>query len=247
MMDAHVIANPGQGLPEARRQAPAGGPQRLPRVTAASSIHAVLRGDILSMALKPGEALPEKVLTERFHVSRTPVREALMRLGEEGLVDIFPQSGTYVGRIPLKALPEAVVIRQALEGAAVALAAARGNPADMAALEGIIARQKVMAALDDRDSFHAADEDFHERIALAAGHPGLWRMALQAKHQIDRCRRLTLPAKGRMDHVIMEHQTIVDALKRREKAEASAAMQNHLAAILPDAEKIRAEFPDFFC
>jgi len=89
----------------------------LPRVTAASSILNVLRQDILSMALKPGEPLAEKVLTARFGVSRTPVREALMRLAEEGLVDVFPQSGTYVGRIPFNGLPEAVVIRQALEGA----------------------------------------------------------------------------------------------------------------------------------
>ncbi len=246
-MDARVIANPEQGLPETRQDSTTRGPQRIPRVTAASSIHAVLRGDILSMVLKPGEALPEKVLTERFRVSRTPVREALMRLGEEGLVDIFPQSGTYVGRIPLRALPEAVVIRQALEGAAVALAAERGDPADIAALEATIARQEAMAALDDRDGFHAADEAFHECMAQAAGHPGLWRLAQQAKHQIDRCRRLTLPAKGRMEHVIAQHRTIVSALERGDRAGASAAMQAHLAAVLPDAEAIRAEFPNYFC
>jgi DNA-binding GntR family transcriptional regulator len=218
----------------------------LPRVTASNQILDVLRQDILSMKLKPGEALSEKVLTARFGVSRTPVREALMRLSEEGLVDVFPQSGTYVGRIPLQGLPEAVVIRQALEGAAVTLAVERASDADLAGLEALVARQEAMASLDDREAFHAADESFHERIAQAAQHPGLWRLAQQAKNQIDRCRMLTLPAPGRMRHVIAEHRVILDGLKRRDAASALAAMQRHLSAVLPDAEVIRVEFPDYF-
>jgi DNA-binding GntR family transcriptional regulator len=219
----------------------------LARVTAASSILSALRHDILSMALRPAEPLVDKVLTARFGVSRTPVREALMRLAEEGLVDIFPQSGTYVARIPFHGLPEAVVIRQALEGAAVGLAIERAEATDIAALEAVIARQEAMASLDDRDGFHAGDEAFHERIAQAAGHPGLWRLAQQAKIQIDRCRRLTLPVPGRMRHVIADHRTILDALRRRDTAAAQAAMTRHLNAVLPDAETVRAQYPHYFC
>src|ERR1700743_3574866 len=77
-----------------------------PRITSASAIFETLRGEIVTMALPPGAPLVEKVLTLRFGLSRTPVREALIRLAEIGLVDIFPQSGTFVARIPLAALPE---------------------------------------------------------------------------------------------------------------------------------------------
>lgn len=217
------------------------------RVTAATSILGILRQDILSMRLRPGEALPEKVLTLRFGVSRTPVREALIRLSEEGLVDVLPQSGTYVALIPIGSLPEAVVIRQALEGAAVGLAAERAGPSHLAALASLIARHEDMAGRDDRDGFHAADESFHETMAEAAGHPGLWRLAQQAKIQIDRCRRLTLPVPGRMRHVIAEHRTILDAVQRRDKSAAEAAMRLHLSAILPDAHALCTQFPDYFC
>ena len=75
------------------------------------------------MEAVPGSALVEKELTARFGTSRTPVREALIRLKEEGLVEIFPQAGTFVARIPTEAIPEAVFIRQALECATVDLVA----------------------------------------------------------------------------------------------------------------------------
>jgi DNA-binding GntR family transcriptional regulator len=88
-------------------------------LTAASAICNELRDAIVALELEPGTPLSEKELTLRFGVSRTPVREALIRLAEEGLVDIRPQSGTFVSRIPLAAIPEAVIVRQALEGALV--------------------------------------------------------------------------------------------------------------------------------
>lgn len=225
-----------------------GAPARvaLTRVTAATSILGILKQDILSLRLRPGDALSEKVLTARFGVSRTPVREALMRLSEEGLVDVFPQSGTYVALIPISSLPEAVVIRQALEGAAVALAAERATPSNISQLLANIAQQEAMAELDERDGFHASDEAFHETMAQAAGHPGLWRLAQQAKNQIDRCRRMTLPVPGRMRHVIAEHRMILEAVRRKDRQAAEAAMRVHLSAVLPDAEAVRTQFPSYF-
>lgn len=222
-------------------------PARPQRPTAASQILGALRAAILDMSLPPGAPLAEKELTERFGVSRTPVREALIRLAEEKLVDIFPQSGTFVGRIPLSALPEAVIVRKALEAASLDLALARADAAAFADLERIIARQQAMAGLDDREGFHAADEAFHEMIAAIGGHPGIWRVAQQAKAQIDRCRRLTLPTPGRMQHVIAEHRDILAAMRAGDGPAARAALDRHLSAVLPDAEAIRSRHPDYFC
>jgi GntR family transcriptional regulator, rspAB operon transcriptional repressor len=216
------------------------------RPTASSHILAYLRQSILDLSLPPGTPLSEKELTERFGVSRTPVREALIRLAEERLVDIFPQSGTFVGRIPVAGLPEAVVIRKALELAALDLAMQTADATAFNDLDRIIARQKAMAGLDDREGFHAADEAFHEGIAVLAGHPGIWRVAQQAKTQIDRCRRLTLPTPGRMNQVVAEHQAIVGAMRRGEQAMARQALDHHLSAVLPDVIAIRRQFPDYF-
>ncbi|MGL4495573.1 MAG: GntR family transcriptional regulator [Beijerinckiaceae bacterium] len=238
--------NPGSGQDRRPRAALQRGGLAGNRITTATAIADHLRTDILGMRLTPGSPLVEKNLTAQFGVSRTPVREALIRLAEEGLVEIFPQSGTFVGRIPMDALPEAVVVRQALELAAVRFALQNADAQALDRLERIIERQSMMAKADDREGFHAADEAFHEAIAESARHPGLWRVAAKAKAQIDRCRRLTLPVPGRMAQVIKEHRAILAALRTRNEAAALATMTHHLSVVLPDTQEMRAEFPDYF-
>ncbi|MCX7340517.1 MAG: GntR family transcriptional regulator [Hyphomicrobiales bacterium] len=248
----------------ARRQPPTedapAGPERRPllravpahpglaqqRATAATAIMAALRRSILDLSLPPGAPLIEKLLTQQFGVSRTPVREALIRLSEEGLVEIFPQSGTIVGRIPVDALPEAVVVRQALEAAAVALAVAKASDQDLDRLDAVIARQQAMASIDDRKGFHAADEAFHETLAEVGGHRGLWRVVQAAKAQIDRCRLLTLPIPGRMLMAISEHREVMQALRARNETVALAAMKRHLSALVPDVVTLRQDYPGYF-
>ncbi len=200
----------------------------------------------MSLRLKPGTPLSEKALTERFRVSRTPLREALIRLAEEGLVDIRPQAGTFVARIPLGAIPEAVVVRQALEGALVDLAARCVTGPGAARLERVIDRQVAYASISDQEAFHAADEAFHEVIAELSGHAGIWRLVRQAKVQIDRCRLMTLPVAGRMAHVVGEHRAIAAAIARGDAAAAQAAMRVHLDAVLPDARLLAERHPDYF-
>lgn len=216
------------------------------RVTTASAVHEHLLGEILSLKLPPGTLLPEKLIAERFGISRTPVREAIIRLAEAGLVDIFPQSGTFVSRIPVGAIPEAVMIRKALEGATVEAAAETAAPDGVARLDAIIARQKALAGLGDTNGFHEADEAFHEAIAEVGGHPGVWRLLRQVKTQIDRARRLTLPALGRMDRVIGEHAIIRDAVAAGNPAAARAAMLDHLSAVIPDIKLLLEQYPDYF-
>src|SRR5271169_6728318 len=83
--------------------------------TAANLIYNALRDDIIAMRMTPGEPINEKSVALKHGVSRTPVREALLRLSGEHLVEIFPQSGTFVTRIPIAALPETILVRKALE------------------------------------------------------------------------------------------------------------------------------------
>lgn len=217
-----------------------------PRGTAASFVQDDLRRAILAMQIVPGAALIEKDLTARFGISRTPVREALIRLKEEGLVEIFPQAGTFVARIPVEAIPEAVFIRQALECAAVDLVAKVATPAIVARLDAVIARQHEAFDEGDQERFHLFDENFHETVAQCAGHPGVWKLAHAAKSQIDRCRRMTLPVPGRMEMVIREHLTIVDAVRKGDAAAAQTAMRAHLGTLLPDLVHLRAQHPDYF-
>jgi GntR family transcriptional regulator, rspAB operon transcriptional repressor len=198
------------------------------------------------MRLPPRTALQESQLTEKFGVSRTPVREALIRLVKEGLVEVFPQSGTFVAPVPLDKIPEALVIRQALERATVERAAEAIDAAGRDELERILEHQKICAAKDDYQAFHDADEAFHEAIARIAGLPGVWTLLRQAKVHMDRYRRLTLPVPGRMERVIKEHRKIFAALKAQQPENARLAMSQHLDAILPQPDLMRARHPGYF-
>jgi DNA-binding GntR family transcriptional regulator len=217
------------------------------RVTTAKAIFDRLYADILSLRLPPGTALQEKRIAEEFGVSRTPVREALLRLSEGGLVDIYPQSGTVVSRVSVGAIPEAVVVRKSLECTTVERATTIASAADIGKLQAIIARQKAYAVLGDTSSFHEQDEAFHEAIAQIAGYPGIWTILKTVKVQIDRARRLTLPVLGRMDHVIGEHESILEAIAAHDVQQARERMLLHLSAVIPDVAELRSRYPDYFC
>ncbi|WP_158814157.1 GntR family transcriptional regulator [Methylocapsa sp. S129] len=215
-------------------------------VTTAARVYAVLRQDIVTMRVKPGAMVVEKDLCQMFGVSRTPLREALLRLSEEQLVVVYPQTGTFVSRIAEAAVRDAMAIRQALEQAAARYAASRAEDGDIERLRRILVRQKAHAAVGALDEFHEADEALHQAIAEIARHPNIWRVVKREKAQIDRFRLLTLPLPARAGIVIAEHEAIVEAIAAHDPGAAEAAMQAHLESVLPVFEEIRRAHPDLF-
>jgi DNA-binding GntR family transcriptional regulator len=214
--------------------------------TAAARIYADLRSELVSLQRRPGEAISEAEIALAFGVSRTPVREAILKLSDDGLVDIFPQSGIFVSRIPLGALPEAIIIRKALEETTARLAAERATSSQILNLHSILERQREADAASDREAFHQADEAFHATIAEIAGYPGIWTWIQQVKVHVDRYRRLTLPQTGRMREVIAEHAPILTAIEARDPAGAGMAMGRHLERLLADISATQNINPEFF-
>jgi DNA-binding GntR family transcriptional regulator len=219
---------------------------RVRAIPASARIQAALRERIISMHLLPGAPLSEKEITEAYGVSRTPVREALLRLSEERLVDIYPQYGTFVSRIRVETLKDAMAIRGALERVTAREAAKQASIQDVADLKKILDRQRASDKANDVAEFHAGDENFHEAIATIARHPNLWRVVRQEKAQVDRCRMLTLPMPGRRKHVIGQHVTIVEAIAAGDPDGAERAMKAHLADVLPGIDQVRDAHPDYF-
>jgi len=220
------------------------GPTRT--ATATAAIYRELRADIVEMRRTPGEPIVEKLVAGSFGVSRTPVREALLRLADDGLVEIFPQSGTFVARIPVDTLPEAIVIRTALEGAAVRHACRRATRSQIATLRANLVLQQETEAAGNLNAFHDADEAFHRLIAEVAGYPGLWSFSQQVRIQVDRYRRLTLPEPGRIVHVIAEHMAIVDAIADGDPERAERHMTTHLEGLLTAIQQAQDTNPVFF-
>ena len=128
---------------------------------------------MVSLRRLPGEAVSEAEIALSYGVSRTPVREAILKLSDEGLLEIFPQSGIIVSRIPVAALPEAIIIRKALEETTARLAAERATSSQILAMHSLLERQREANAVNDGDAFHQADETFHATIADVAGFPGI--------------------------------------------------------------------------
>src|ERR1700723_2271779 len=138
--------------------------------TAASRIYSDLRTEFVSLRRRPGEPISEAEIALSYGVSRTPVREAILKLSDEGLMEIYPQSGIFVSRIPMAALPEAIIIRKALEETTARLAAERAASSQILALRTILQRQREAETASDSEGFHQADEAFHATIAEIAGH-----------------------------------------------------------------------------
>jgi len=214
--------------------------------TAASRIYSDLRAELVSLQRHPGEAVSEAEIALSYGVSRTPVREAILKLSDEGLLEIFPQSGIFVSRIPLAALPEAIVIRRALETTTAQMAAECATASQILNLHSILERQREANAARDSDTFHRADEAFHATLAEVAGYPGIWTLIQQVKVHVDRYRRLTLPQEGRIRSVIVEHEAILDAIEAHDPNGARSAMEFHLERLLDNISATQIINPEFF-
>jgi GntR family transcriptional regulator, rspAB operon transcriptional repressor len=214
--------------------------------TAASRIHSELRAELVALKRRPGEVVSEAEIALTYGVSRTPVREAILRLSDEGLVEIFPQSGIFVSRIPLSALPEAIIVRKALEATTARFAAGLATSSQILSLQAILQRQREADTADDRDAFHQADEHFHATIADVAGYPGIWTLIQQVKVHVDRFRQLTLPQKGRMTQVIAEHEVVLAAIEAHDPAAAGTAMEKHIERLLGDISATQTVNPEYF-
>ena len=168
----------------------------------AEQIYGILRHAIVRLAMEPGAAISEKELCLEHGVSRTPVREALKRLADEDLVEVFPHSGTYVSKISYEVAEEGFVIRRALEIESVRRAAQHATPADIARLDGLIAE--------------------------ISRFPRMWKFITLVKAHLDRMRQLSAPVPGHLAEVTEQHDAVVRALERQSADQAELAMRIHL-------------------
>ena len=214
---------------------------------AAAQVFEWLRGSILSLQLAPGTALSRAELADRFELSQTPVRDALLQLAQEGLVDIFPQHATLVSRIDIPSATQAHFLRCAIELEVVrtlALAPADDTAVLRAKLTAQIDLQAALA-IADTEEFIASDQAFHRLMYEAAGAPDLFELVRRRSGHLDRLRRLDLPSPGKAERVVRDHRAIVAALAARDPEAAQAAMRTHLSGTLGRIEDIRARHPDY--
>jgi GntR family transcriptional regulator, rspAB operon transcriptional repressor len=225
---------------------PGGRPVSFRRNTLSMQVHAVLRSEIIAGRLAPRAMLSEQEIASNFGISRTPVREAMIKLAEEGLVEIFPQYGSFVAPIKLRDVFDSQFAREALECAAVEKAVERLDAPQERELRAIIARQRALQRPQQRDLFFRADEDMHMLILRIAGHGNAWHFVESAKGQMDRVRHFAITIVRKQASTLAEHETVVDRLLARDRNGAVDAMRTHLRAIFRTIEMLRNEKSEYF-
>jgi DNA-binding GntR family transcriptional regulator len=211
------------------------------RTTLSEQAYETLRAMIVRGEMPPGTRLSEPELTLRLAVGRTPLREALLRLAQDGLVAIYPQSGSFVAPISLGQLEEAQFVRERLECGIIRRVAARADKRALAGLRQLLQRQEQAAGEDDAEQFHQLDEALHESFCAIAGWPDVWRLIHRSKVQMDRVRRLSLPLAGQMPHLIDQHRAILEAIVDQNADGAEAAMRGHLREVFSTISLLRLD------
>ncbi|MCI9867185.1 GntR family transcriptional regulator [Rhizobium skierniewicense] len=211
----------------------------------ALQIYEILHKRILNVELVPGTVLSRAALQMEFGVSQTPVRDALIRLQEDGVVDVYPQYATVVARIDIRHAQQAQFLRLSLELEAIRTLSSE-NPAQTAAeLSAIVTRQETFASPESYDSFDACDQEFHRKLYERADILDLWTNVRRQSVHLDRLRRLHLPMPGKMQTVLADHRAIVDAIQSANPEEATAALRRHLSGTLSITDMIRQRFPEY--
>jgi len=213
---------------------------------ASGTAFAWLRDEILSGRMRPGQALSENEIAQRLGVSRTPVREAIIRLESEGLLVVRPQVGTTVAPIDVDTVSDVQFMREAIECRTVALAAQRASPADAAELRANLKEQARVAARGDHAAFVPLDDGMHQKLVAMAGRPRVWRTVEEAKAQLDRVRFLSLEDPAWLATIHRQHEEIVERVLAGDAVGAQAAMSRHLRAVFASIETIARTSPEYF-
>ena len=205
----------------------------VPSVPLASQVYRILSDEIVSLRLRPGQLVSEKEIAEVLNASKTPVREALIRLEIDGLVEIVPKSGTYVTSIRINKYIEACFTRFQLEIGAVKRAATHAaDPSHIENLDRILKEQFEALEADDYELFFKLDQVLHRGFFDMAGIPGVWDLMLKTQADVNRMRHLKrIKNIRRGPAVLKEHRVIVEAIRNNDEAAAEAALVAHLGSL----------------
>ncbi len=210
------------------------------------SVYYSLRKNIISVNFKPGEVLSIKDISEKLNVSRSPVRDALIKLGKEGLVDIIPQKGTSVSKIDLKRVDEERFLRKSLEENAIRLFIKTYKESDIALLKNNIEMQKQALNNNDYIFFLDCDDNFHSVFFQSIDKNMCWEIVQSMSGHYRRVRLMSLWDDTILSHVVAQHQEMIESICDKNFEKAIEVSQKHLSKISKEETELIKKYPDFF-
>lgn len=214
--------------------------------TISSQVYALLRREIIEHRLKPNLRLSEASLCEKFNVSRQPIREVLLRLSGDKLVQIHPQRGSFVSPVSLGLFHAAQLIREAVEVEVISRVAGTATREIIEQLREELVLQATFQASRHFERFYESDERFHGIIAGGSGIPVLWSALLEHKIHLDRVRYMSLSLGQNLGELIADHEAIFQAITDRDSEAAKNAMRRHLRRVLGHTGQLVREHAEWF-
>ena len=213
--------------------------------SAAGRVYAGLRARIVSLDLLPDTVLSRTDIAKEYSVSQSPVREAILKLDQEGLVVSYPQSKTLVTKINVDHARKTQFLRLSLELEVVRTLIQLKDP-ELLPSSRILKMQKMAGEDRDISEFTALDRLFHLSLFEAAGVASLWQMISGRSGHIDRLRRLNLPDPGKIKAVLNSHERILSAIGKRDSQTAETETREHLSGTLASLPAIMSSYPEYF-
>ena len=183
---------------------------------------------VIAGEFRPGDRLDEASLAERFGVSRTPIREALLQLGAEGFIDVRPRRGAIVSVPSPTGLFEMFETMAEIESACGRLAARRLTPESDAAMEAAHRGCEAAAREGDSEKYYAVNRDFHEAIYRASRNSFLADQAFALHKRLSAYRRIQLRARNRLLQSLQEHAGILEAIRAGDEQLAATRLHDHV-------------------
>ncbi len=200
----------------------------LTRRSLSEQVYEALQNSILIGDLKPGDPLPEIKLSEELGVSRTPVREAIGKLEQEGLVRTLPNRGAVVVGITEKDIDDIYAIRMVVEGLAANWAAENAEESALEEMRGIVELQEFYVGKKDYLQVRQLDSRFHSLLYKASGSHILTHMLTSLHRDIRRVRGLSVSKHDRAAPSVQEHRAIFCAIEAHDGALAERLMYEHI-------------------
>ena len=205
-----------------------------------------IREAIMELNFLPGEIIRKHDICNALGVSRSPVSEALAKLRNEGLVEVVPQSGTFVSRFSLQDIKEGAFLREAIELACIEILASNISEQQLIDLNRNLKLQKVLAESDDYQGFYQLDAKMHGMIMDFTGYKNLAKVTKTGWVQVDRARQLLLPVDGRLKKAFQEHKAVIKALEQNDVALAREKMRTHLNQLILLLTPLEKKHPHLF-
>lgn len=207
----------------------------------------VLKASIINLRLSPGCALSEKEIAELLKVSRTPVREAFIKLSQETLLDVLPQRGTYVSLIDPEQVEESKFLRESLEKEVMKTACNGSFSREgLRFLRQSLALQEESMEAKDYLQLFALDEALHGAIFAACGKGRIWKAIQQMNTHYDRVRILNLTYGYDWPLILEQHRLLVRSIAEGDTALGQEAIDVHLNKVIIDLRELKREFGHYF-